>query len=266
MHNWQNTGDQKQQFVQASLMNRSPLEKEAALKYSKKHFQCPMCKVSLETAMHFLVCPTLKLMDKTIKRQNILMKKLRNISTYDGIVDLIIFLLRGGEMQDYSFHHFNKDIGALWVNAYESQSQIGWTSFLQGFWHEDWMVLQKHHSSLLKMDQNTTQWCASVIHELLKYAYDCWKIRNEYLHKDDNSEERRAELQQQVRRLYMDPDRFLNYTREKRRLFSVSLEKKLRCSNSTLESWIDIVELRLRLDREENARRTIIRWLRKKSD
>ena len=193
------------------------------------------------------------------------MKKLRKIYTYDGLIDLIIHLLRGGKSVDHTFHHFNQDIRSLWSQAIDSQQDLGWNSFLQGFWHQDWSTLQYHHVHLLKMHQNISQWCSTVILEVLQYSYECWKIRNEYLHKATSSEEKRLELQQTVRQLYVDPDRFLNYSREKRRLFSVPLEKKLKCSNSILESWIDIVEMRLRLDREENTRRTIICWLRNKS-
>ena len=41
----------------------------------------------------------------------------------------------------------------------------------------------------------------------------------------------------------------------------MTLEKRLKCSNGTLESWADLVETRLRLDREEHAKRTLTRWL-----
>ena len=41
----------------------------------------------------------------------------------------------------------------------------------------------------------------------------------------------------------------------------MKLEKRLQLSNSVLLTCIDIVETRLRLDREEKAKVTIKRWL-----
>ena len=266
MHNWQNTGSQKQQFAYATLLHATPQEKEVSLKYSSKHFLCPVCRSTTETAMHFVTCPSLISLEATKKLRSNLQTKLQNLSTYDGLIDLILFILCGGKGSDHKCHNFNQKMQELWVTARDSQNEIGWISFLQGFWHIDWMAVQRQHLQYLKKDQQLHKWGASVIHELLKYNYECWKTRNEFLHKGQDDAEKRIELQQTVRRLYLDPDRFLNYTREKRRLFNVPLEKKLKCSTSTLESWIDIVELRLRLDREENARRTIVRWLRYKSD
>ena len=46
-------------------------------------------------------------------------------------------------------------------------------------------------------------------------------------------------------------------------MFSATLDKRLNKSNTTVESRVDVVELlvRLRLGREEHARRTLARWI-----
>ena len=59
MHNWQNTGTQKQLHAMAALANVSQQERDASLKYSKKHFLCPICRVTLETNLYFVTCPVL---------------------------------------------------------------------------------------------------------------------------------------------------------------------------------------------------------------
>ena len=62
----------------------------------------------------------------------------------------------------------------------------------------------------------------------------------------------------------MDPDQHLYTTQDKLRLFNHPLEKHfLKYSNTTLESWIDVMELELWLDKEEHARRTLDRRLEK---
>ena len=68
----------------------------------------------------------------------------------------------------------------------------------------------------------------------------------------------------QVKQLYQDPARYIFPTPEKKKLFHMKLAKRLRLSNNILLTWIDLVETRLRLDREEKARRTIVRWIQKK--
>ena len=82
------------------------------------------------------------------------------------------------------------------------------------------------------------------------------------MHNPKSDEETTRLLHEHVRQLYLDPDRYLFSTREKRRLFNIPIERHLKYSNApTLESWVDIVEVRLRLNREEHARRTLTHWL-----
>ena len=113
----------------------------------------------------------------------------------------------------------------------------------------------------LQQSYSFEQWSSSAIHHVLTYVYECWKIRNNALHDPKSDEESTRLLHEHVRRLYLDPDRYLFSTREKRQLFNIPIERRLRFSNAILESWVDIVEMRLRLDREEYARRTLTRWL-----
>ena len=51
--------------------------------------------------------------------------------------------------------------------------------------------------------------------------------------------------------------------KEKKKLFRLPVDKRLKQSNGTLKTWIDMVETRLRLDRETKARVTIVRWINK---
>ena len=260
IHNWQHTGDQKRKFFYSSMQSSDAVMREASEKYVKSSFLCPTCKVSIETAFHFVTCEKVVSKDEVVALRNQLVKSLRQLNTFDGISDILIYLLRGHDFQHYQWT-CPENMLSLWHTALQDQSKVGWMGFLQGFWHSSWKPLQGEHIKKAKVGQDSDQWMTSVLKHLLQYDYECWKLRNVQLHGTDTSEETTANLHAHVRRLYLDPDRFLFHTKEKRRLFHLPLQKRLKCSNATLESWIDLVETRLRLDREEHAKRTLIRWL-----
>ena len=260
VHNWQHTGYQKMQFAQSRT--KSSIDVSSSLsRMPETHFRCPFCKTETEVPMHFVFCSVAAMEDDRKKLRQSLQSKLRKLCVFDGLIDVIIYLLRGHPIEAYRFNVDNNELKNAWLTAFASQSQIGWQSFIQGFWHTSWTEVQRIHISLLPSLPSNDYWMTTAIHHLLLYVYECWKQRNVMVHGDDPSEQYRSELQEKVRYLYMSPDRFLFSTKEKRRLYNVPLERKLNCSNASLESWIDLVEMRLRLDWEEHARRTLVRWL-----
>ena len=239
------------------------MEKIAALKYAAKHFQCPYCHTSVEMALHYVTCTTVVECYDFREKRGALTRKLRKMNIYDGIIDIINFLLKGGQIGRYEHSPPTPTLTHVWQQAWDSQNRLGWTSFLQGFWHSDWLTVQNEYcSKRTTIPVGTgTQWLPSVLHAILEYLYDCWMARNDKLHHSDTSESRRTELEMKVRQLYSDPDRHLCSTREKRRLFGIPVDRRLKGSNAALESWIDLVEMRLRLDRETHAKQTLMRWM-----
>ena len=189
-----------------------------------------------------------------------LVKILRKHNTCDVIIDILVCILKGGDGNKYRAS-VSPSLSNAWQIAYSGQKNLGWNSFVQGFWRVSWGDLQLQHTQLLGETQRLDQWWKVVIFNTLEYVYNCWKLRNDNLHTHINSDTRTEDLHKRVRELYMTPDRFLFSTREKRRLFSMPLERRLRNSNATLESWVDLVETRLRLDRDEHSKRTLKRWL-----
>ena len=211
---------------------------------------------------HFVTCSKAVYSSEVIEARKALIKKLRTLNTYDGLVDLLSVLLKGLPTQG-CMYPISPNFLAVWSQAMSMQEGLGWNCFIQGYWHIQWKEVQDMHIRARKESYQFDQWITSVLHALLTYLYDCWKIRNKAIHNPNEDEDRTHMLHHRVRALYLDPDRFLYSTREKRRLFSAPLQKKLKQSNASLESWIDLVEARLRLDREEHARRTLTRWLEK---
>ena len=78
---------------------------------------------------------------------------------------------------------------------------------------------------------------------------------------DIDKDAKRKALHEQVTQLYQDPARYYFPTVEKKKLFRLPITQRLKCSDGALISWIDLVETRLRLDREEMDRVTIMRWI-----
>ena len=134
---------------------------------------------------------------------------------------------------------------SIWTSVMDLQEDIGWNSYIQGFWHNKWRLVQDRHISMLKQTYCFDQWSTSVLFALLTYIYKCWKLRNKQIHDPLDGNEHTWFIHHQVCQLYLDPDRYLYQTREKRHLFSTPIHKKLKYSNASLELWIDLVEVRL---------------------
>ena len=261
IHNWQHTGYQKKLFHDSATKTDNNSTQLPLLTVSNRSFACPLCHEPVETPLHFVTCPKVVFDDTHKEMRSALLKKLRKLNIYDGIIDIIIYLFRGHPISDYRHTPTNNSLRLQWEYAFESQGKLGWKAFIQGFWHSSWLDVQRIHTQLMPSSQTNDHWMTSTIYLVLQYAYDCWNHRNVAKHGKNDSDEYRAELQHKVRQLYLSPDRYLSLTKEKRRLFNMNLEKRLNCTNGSLETWIDLVELRLRLDREEHSKRTLKRWL-----
>ena len=145
-----------------------------------------------------------------------------------------------------------------------AQSKLGWKAFLKGFWHISWFALQRQHCTFLNVKFDGPTWGSKVIKSLLTIVWDSWKFRNDFLHSsNDDDDVKRKQLVVKVHALYTDKARWYFNTPEKRKLFQMPIEKQLKLSNAVLESWADLVETRLRLDRENRAKLLIVRWVEK---
>lgn len=267
LYNWQNTGYQKYQFSQSrqcNILSSLSSEKDNTPAIEKLQFQCPMCQCEIETPLHYVFCPYAKsrLAQAPQKRQ--LRQQMQKLHTYEGIQAIILYTLVHGNND--AFHHteIHATMRQLLQEAITAQSQLGWKAFLKGFWHTSWFALQRQHCLFLKIKFDGPTWGSKVIKSLLTILWDSWKFRNDFLHStNDDDDVKRKLLVEKVRALYTDKARWYFNTPEKRKLFQMPIMKRLRLSNVVLESWVDLVETRLRLDRENRARLLIVRWIEK---
>ena len=193
IHNWQNTGQQKKQFLLSSIQNKTGDERDATIQYTKRHWRCPACNARTETHLHFVFCPQMINKDATIDLRRELVQLLRKWKTFDLIIDLLVTFLKGGEVNEYKANT-PESLTALWEHAFQGQQHLGWNSFIQGFWHSGWCQVQQQHIKLMGEEQRNDQWISIAIHGTLTYVYGCWKLRNDFLHKDNTSEEATIKL------------------------------------------------------------------------
>ena len=97
---------------------------------------------------------------------------------------------------------------------------------------------------------------------LSEYCLECWRLRNESLHGKDKIESREkklAEIRKSVRKLYKKKHEL--GMREKKRLFSMPMCKRLNMGIQSTKLWVGMAEEVLRLHREKATQLTINQWL-----
>ena len=97
---------------------------------------------------------------------------------------------------------------------------------------------------------------------LTDYSYDCWKLRNEAVHRVLTKEGRvikKARLVEQVRCLYKKKKELSG--NPLRKVFNMCVEKRLQQGVHSLILWIGKAEEVIILHREESDKTTIDRWL-----
>ena len=131
------------------MRGKDPSFRVAAEKYSKKHFLYPLCWTQSEMPLHFVQCTKLIPLPDAIDLRKALLKKLCNLSTYDTLIELIISLLKGLPPEQINFN-ISSTFTIPWNRAIDCQQHLGWSSFIQGFWHSSWKDVQDKHMVALK--------------------------------------------------------------------------------------------------------------------
>ena len=261
IYNWQNTGSQKELFY-FSNKKADDIPPDSA---TTKSFQCPICTTMAETPLHFVFCTHPPFVAKKTQLLDTLKKSLLRIGSHHAFVLLVSNVLRHGTIRDFKHIDHHKKIADLWNRAIILQEDIGWINFVKGMISREWVLLHDEHFRYQGVANTALVWATKVVKLLQGYLWQCWLYRNERLHGTDEDKEKvRQELQDRVKDLYKDPARYLYQTREKKQLFRLPVDKRIKQSNGTLKTWIDMVETRLRLDRETKAKVTIVRWISNK--
>ena len=105
------------------------------------------------------------------------------------------------------------------------------------------------------------KWTKQFISILHTYTYECWKVRNEELHKKEEggmTKKKKETLQQKIEELYNKGRDNLN--EKEKKYFDMPAEQRKKKGIVSMELWIQIVEILFR-KREEATQEKSDTWL-----
>ena len=160
---------------------------------------------------------------------------------------------------------FNTEDERWLAPALIGQQEIGWEELLKGFAHKGWSIAQRHHYRRMGMTSkiySEKRWKRMFLTILTDYSNDCWKLRNAALHGEATVEGRAVQRDRLVKRVKC----LYKHKRElkgspMRKVFQMSLEKRVKQGIQVLTLWIGKAEEVLKLHREAADKNTITRWL-----
>jgi hypothetical protein len=142
---------------------------------------CPTCH-DTDTQQHFLRCTSLEL---TTWRKTFLRASRSHYEDSHTHVELMVVLLEciyawlDGEAIDSAGYT------RYCQSAITAQNKIGWYPFLQGYWTNEWSLLQDAH---LKHTQRWTHkcsgrtWASPTIFNIWKHIHNAWTLHNDAIH------------------------------------------------------------------------------------
>ena len=168
IHDWQNTGSQNHQlFTSRRITNEYSSSEDDE---SSTKFLCPMCCSCTEWPSHFLFFLCDKLQQYQINLGKSLCDKLMKKHTYDGIISLLLHVLKHVHANNFSYHELHPNMSQHLNTAISLQSTLGWHHFLHGIWHNNWFTLQQLHTTYIKQHNGIKQWSKIILHEVLIYG------------------------------------------------------------------------------------------------
>ena len=148
----------------------------------QKHSKCPRCLTDNETTSHVLRCPE-------ASAQTTWQTEMDNLHTWiiekkgsEEMAQAIIEYLN-------SWHH-DSAISDIQVyssrlqDALQQQNQIGWQSFLEGYWSIKWREYQTHHLVSIQSQRSSVLWISQLQRRIWKVAWTLWEHRNTILHSE----------------------------------------------------------------------------------
>jgi hypothetical protein len=245
MHDWQNTGYQKQQFSQESASSGS------CLLPPDKQSECPLQCGHLETPFHYMQCFSTILSDARQLGIEQLEKSLYKMKTSPPLLEAILQgILCWETSTEYDLtaesHPLLFDIPHQ--QLLHKQNLIGWEKILKGFVSKDWGVLQGQYYRQQHLTNNRkymkSAWLHNLLLQLHYYRNGIWKVRNDTLHGGSTKEQKqlaRSQLLQEVKALYRKNRRHIPL--QERALFHLPLRFRLKQGQQQLQLWIKRAQL-----------------------
>ena len=188
MHDWQYTGDRKE------LMG----EKDGA---------CPFDCNLTEGKLHYMWCESKKMREGRAKQMLLATKSLKGLNTYPGIITIVQHVCKEGYNEEWikGLQQSKDTMTKKLVEVTDMQKELGTNSLLKGHIVLAWGTLQEEWEKMTGQQSTKIKWTKQFISILHTYTYECWKVRNEELHKKEEggmTKKKKETLQQKIEELY----------------------------------------------------------------
>jgi len=210
VHDWQNTGSQKEKFAR-STHRKEPLEETEYQELS----QCPMKCGEHEGPQHYLHCRMNPKPDEIKRCIQSIARWMQKAGTSKPLMIIILKAMREwlneGILEiEWEYPEDLDHEGC--TQALAEQQLIGWNNFFKGRISKTWTEIQQREYSRqsqhridskvepLPKHYSGNWWAANLIKQVVFMSLNLWQIRNDALHSDkilnDYNEQRRILLTQ----------------------------------------------------------------------
>ena len=194
MHNWQNTGRQKQKFAQSAGLNKEDEE-------SQQQYVCPFGCGRVEQNQHYLRCRrSPKYNHKLMCLKSIKGWMLKNNTA--KLMQIVIQMRMADWIKGDHMPRINvrEEEGGMRVQkAVDEQDEIGWDQFFKGRMSKEWQIIQGEEYQTLSNQgekilnhQTGLWWKTRIIRLIIYFALNEWQVRNDTLHKMKDKTAREA--------------------------------------------------------------------------
>ena len=145
LHGWQNIGTQKGKLIDVRIKLDTDKPLEPTIDKVNCHL-CPSGCRKTEVELHYLNCSERSEVKESEISIRTVLKKLRTLKTYEGIISLARLILtnvsRRVEME-VNCQEFEEDGPLSMMSTIRKQGKIGWLAFCQGYYHKGWAKVQQ---------------------------------------------------------------------------------------------------------------------------
>jgi hypothetical protein len=209
IHDWQNTGTQKQKIFDAGGSTTTPAK---SLHETRERVgKCPLGCNNTEVPFHFMKCMTDVMIATRVKGLETIAKGLKKLKTAPSLTEAFIQSIVCWtndveyELDDQSHQELYQE---SYDRLFKTQSTIGWDNFMKGYIAKEWGTIQMayyRHKKANSRKFTRSRWVGTVLTLLHQYRTDTWFMRNASLHGGRTIETKqihRKRLLQEVRELY----------------------------------------------------------------
>jgi hypothetical protein len=147
------------------------------------HSKCPRCETDNEDTDHVLQCPhpdAKHSWDEAITKLEVWMTENKG---HPELVELICLGLNSWHKNDrvpLTYGILEPHLKTAW----SQQRQLGWKSFIEGYWSQEWQICQAQYLSHINSQKSSLLWISRVQRRIWMIAWNLWEHRNRFLHNE----------------------------------------------------------------------------------